>query len=360
MDTQATHLIDTSRVTGLKTPGQMYRLFAMQGGSEQELLLQEAVGSMVLPVATLERSSLAYERTFGSTGLQTLIMEGGGRGPIINYGETVTLAMLLPLLSQALQREQLHPKLIEELDNITSLVSNTQEQSGYAKHNDVITLDAGSVYLPAIRLEPAPGTQMHITHTHVGEEPNCITYVEIPQQEFIFGHGGVVNRQFTVKAAILEKALPTVVSLGWTPAPVAGPPLSILTTESVPVVTAVNCMGLRVKGNLTLTNNKGLAVSGAMYAQIQVDGGAWTSIAMLHKGFPADVADSVTTSFDIILAYDQEPHTYKFRGQLITESGLEVERELIGGLSIDTVTEFGSGAVLSYEPLLRWDSKEKL
>jgi len=360
MEVRSTCLIDKGVITAVKTIEQPPKVFVVHAGGKQELLLQKPIGDVSLPLPVLEQSKVEPECFLGNAGLQVLALEGGGRGPIINYGETVTAALLLTLLNQTLGRDQLHPDLIAELERIPTLARNTKEQSGYAAHNDVVTLDAeSSIYLPVIRMSQAPGQQIYIKHNCVGEEPDCIDYMEIPDQDLFYGHGGVVNRQFTVKAAFMEKSVPVAVPLNWSPAAVSGPPLNVLTAESAATVSSV-CMCLRVKGTITLMNNKAPAVAGAMFVQIQVDGGPWTNIAMQYRNFPADNPDTLTEAFDIMLAYDQQAHTYKFRGQLLTESSTDDTRELVGSFWIDTVTEYGSGAVLSNSPLIQWTSKEKL
>ena len=342
--------------------GLFLRICVIRKDSEQELLLQQSCGELTIPMPVLEKKYARQERELGTAGLQVLALEGGGRGPIINEGETITLTLLKDLLSAAISREELHADLLAELARIPLLRPNTKEQNGYATHNQTVALNHSWLdYPPNIEMQPAPGTQMYVKHTHVGVAPDCITYVEIPQQELIYGHSGIVNQQeFTVKAAILEKAAPVVKTLAWAPAPIAGPPLIGLTTESPSTTTTVDCMGLRIQGSITLQNERAFAVVGALYVQMQIDTAPWVNLAVLHYNFKENLQTAVSEAFDAILVFDQTAHTYKFRGRLVVESDENPERQLLGSLSVNTVTEFGSGAILSHDPLIQWASKEKL
>jgi len=358
--TYAVHVTDTARVTAL-TSAEPPRLYVVQGNEEREILPQVSVGELTLPaLAAVVADTPA--KNLGTAGLVVLALEGGGRGPIINHGETITLSLLLSLLQQTIGKEQLHPSLVAELDRIGEEMPNTKEQFGYATHNDMIVLShSWTGYPPVIELQLAPGSMTHVTFTPAGPDPDDIVYVEVPQQEIVFGHTGVINHgQFTIKAAILEKSEPTVKSIDWFPAAVTGPPLLALTAVSENFYTTRACMGLRIKGSVTVTNQKEFAVSGTMYAQMSVDAGPWVDIATLHHNFKAMKTGNVTEAFDTILAYDRAQHTYKFRGKLVTQSGEEIEREILGSIQIHSVTEFGSGTVLSNDLLIKWASKEKL
>ena len=358
--TQALCVVTPEPVAAL-LPMQQPRLFVVQDNEKQELLLQETLGQLVIPCPS-PVAEVSQDNELSCAGMVLIPMEGGGRGPIINLGETITLSLLLSLLDQVLTKQQLHPSLVTELERIADALPNTKEQSGYASHNETVVLShAWLEYPPVIELSLAPGSRVHVQYTPVGEDPDCITYVEIPAQELIYGHSGVINNsQFTVKAAILEKADPTVKTLNWSSTPMVGPPLTALSDESATQDTAAACMGLRIKGTLSLNNALAYPVIGTVYAQMSVDDGDWVNIAAFHYNFKENLPGTFTENFDVMLAYDQTAHTYKFRGCLITQSSDVPQREVTGTLHISTVTEFGSGTVLSHDPLIQWASKEKL
>jgi len=358
---QVIHASDRSVVTALQ-PVNQPKLYVVKDSAEREISLQETLGELSYPLATTSLQ-VGSEKDLGTAGgLVVVPLVGGGRGPIINYGETITLSLLFSLLANALTKDQLSPALLTQLDQIVSGMPNTKDQYGYATHNETVVLShLWTGYPPIIEISPAPGPALNIIHTVVGEDPDCITYVEIPRQELVYGHSGVVNhQQFTVRAAILEKTEPLVKEIDWAPAGVIGPPLTALTALSLVSNTTAACMGLRIKGSLSLTNFLAYAVSGAMYAQMSVDSGPWVNVAALHWSFKENESITVSEYFDEILVFDHSQHSYQFRGQLVTISGEETERELIGSLHIGTVTEFGSGAVLSNDLLVKWASKEKL
>lgn len=356
------HVNKPFQQVAVKPDGLYLRICVISKDSEQELLLQQTCGELTIPMPVLESRVIQPERELGTAGLQVLALEGGGRGPIINEGETITLALLKELLSASITRDELHADLLAELARIPLLRPNTKEQNGYASHNETVTLNHSWLeYPPNIEMQPAPGTQMYVKHTHVGIEPDCITYVEIPQQELIYGHSGIVNQQeFTVKAAILEKTVPIVKTLDWAPAVVTGPPLIGLTAESPLTTTTAACMGLRIRGSITLQNERVHAVVGALYVQMQIDTAPWVNLAVLHYNFKENLQSAVSEAFDVILVFDQTMHAYKFRGRLVVESDENPDRLLSGSLSVNTVTEFGSGTILSHDPLIQWASKEKL
>lgn len=358
--TQSLCAITPVAVTSLQAESQP-RLFVVQGHEKQELLLQESLGQLVLPYPVNFPEELR-EKDMGCASMVVIPLEGGGRGPIINQGETITLSLLLSLLEQVITKQQLDPSLVAELERIGDGMPNTKEQFGYAGHNETITLSHSWLeYPPVIELHLAPGSCLHVEYTHVGVEPDCITYVEIPAQEVIYGHSGIMNSsQFTVKAAILEKAAPVTKAISWSPTAMVGPPLSAVSAESATFTTDAACMGLRVKGTLTLSNALSFPVVGTVYAQMSVDGGAWCNIAAFHYNFKENSPGSFTEAFDVMQAYDHAQHKYKFRGYLVTQSDDEPQRVITGALHIGTVIEFGSGTVLSNDLLLRWASKEKL
>jgi len=354
------HVVDTSATTAL-VPSYFSKLYVVTNDVSQEIFLEEKIGQLSFP-AQQKLDTKSPEQDLGYAGLVVVPIEGGGRGPIINYGETITRTLLFSLLNNTLTKDQFGPELLAYLDRIPYGMPNTKDQHGYATHNELITLNhywAG--YPPIIELSIAPGSFMHVIHTQVGIDPDCITYVEIPKQEAIYGHSGVINgHQFMIRAAILEKADPNTKFLNWVPPVIKGPPLTVLTAESTVTNTTVNCMGLRIKGKVGLTNNLAYEVSGAMYAQMSVDNGPWVNIAVLHWHFKENNSEYIEEKFDEILVYNHTNHHYKFRGRLVTNPSDEVNRELTGHIHIDTVTEFGSGEVLSNDLLIKWASKEKL
>jgi hypothetical protein len=123
-------------------------------------------------------------------------------------------------------------------------------------------------------------------------------------------------------------------------------------------VTTIDCIGFRITGTLTLTNSLAYDVDGTMFAQISIDSGAWVNIARLRWNFIDGATGVITENFDSFIMSDPSSHTYKFRGQLLVESDEEPNRELTGSIHIYTVTETGTGSLLSNGPKLKWRSKE--
>lgn len=342
-----------THVTGV-LPSRQAETIVKGTGAEQVLPFDQ-IGGIVYPVGG---PSQGHDANSLQHGVQILPLTGGGRGPVINNGEIITIGLLKSLLAGLLSETEFTEELKARLDKIPYTMPNTKNQTGYATHNDTIVLSHDwSGYPPQIDLELSQGVMTGITNSDV----DGITYVEIPDQEIIFGHTGIVNdKQFTVKAAILEKSDPVVVPLAWSPANIVGPPITALTTISPSTNTTYNCMGLRVKGTLGLMNSDPYEVAGTMYAQLRVDGGTWVSIAAFHWHFAEQDSGSLTEDFDVIMAYDQGAHTYEFRGYLVTDSGDEASRQLTGSIQIATVGEIGSGTILSNDLQLKWSAKEQL
>jgi hypothetical protein len=331
----------------------------VQDDEHQQIILQESIANLHFP-AQMRIQQQELPKDLGAAGLIVLPIMGGGRGPVINNGETITSGLLLSLLTGAIGEEQLTPEFINKLSHIIAGVPNSKNQEGYGKHNDVITLDHDwSGYPPIISVELAPGEQTAIIQTQVGTEPDCYTFIDIPQQEILYGHTGIVDdNQFTLKAAILTKSDPTVMTLDWSPTSIIGPPITNLTTESSVITTTLDCMGLKVNGTITLVNSLAYDVDGTMFVQMSIDNGDWINIARLRWNFTDGATGVIIENFDSFIMRDQSSHTYKFRGQLLVESSTEVNRKLTGSIHIDTVTEIGAGSLLSNDPKLKWKSKE--
>lgn len=319
------------------------------------ILSQETLETIALP-AMLPISHDNQIPDVTAAAMLVLPLSGGGRGPVINYGEVISPGLLLSLLTGALSETQLRPELNTRLNNIPLPIPNRRAQDGYAGHNDLVILDhdwAGR--LPRIELNLSGGTLQHRIETQI----DGITYVEFPPQELVYGHSGFVNGdRFTVKAAILEKVAPVVVDLSWAPAAVVGPPVTAVTASSTVTNTTLACMALRIQGMLSLARTAAYAVAGTMQAQISVDGGAWITFAEIHWDFAATGNGTCSEKFDVMLAYDRAQHSYQFRGRMIVDSDEEANRQLTGSIQISTVTEIGSGTVLSNDLLLKWACKD--
>ena len=347
-------MIPQQIVTALRSP-ELIKIYLNDGKNKQTILLQETIENISFP-AQLPVDAEQDSQNLATTGIIILPLSGGGRGPVINEGEVVSPGLLVSLLTDAISEAQLRPELNARLNNIPLTIPNRRSQEGYAAHNDVVILDrdwAGR--LPRIALDVFGGTLQHRVETIVGG----ITYVEFPPQEIFYGHSGFTNGdRFTVKAAILEKVAPVVVNLNWTPAPVVGPPVTALTVNSVVTNTTLTCMGLRIQGLLSLARTAAYAVAGTMQAQILVDGGSWVTFAEIHWDFAATGNGTCSEKFDVMLAYDQAQHSYQFRGRMVVDSDEEINRQLTGSIQIFTVTEIGSGSVLSNDLLLKWACKD--
>ena len=239
----------------------------------------------------------------------------------------------------------------------SSSQSTTKDQYGYA--TDAETIIVGYLW-------PAIPPRLNLNYSHGLTVVNPVTIA----QELVYGHSGVVETatedeyQFTVNAAILEYAAPTVVTLNWQPADVivefpAGD--STGTVESTDTDCTNDCMGLRVKGTIGVVNTVIGGVSGRMYAQIAIDtvtDPEWITIDHVYAYFSNAEGVWVERNFDIQLALPQGPHKYRFRGLLVMEYAPDDARELTGAIHIDTVTESGSGLILSNDLQIKWAIEE--
>jgi hypothetical protein len=352
-----TSVVDDSVVTAVAVNDRL-DTHAIIGGGRPIVLVNNYIADISFPAQlSIDNPGI---RDVASAGVVIIPSIGGGRGPIINDGETITIALLQELLSGILTRTELGAALIAELDSIPLAIPNSKAQSGYATHDDTITLDHDwSGYPPVIDLNPSYGSTVGLVMTQVGIDPDSIIYVDTRDQELVYGHSGVVNdNQFTVKAAIVERIAPTIIALAWGPAGITGPPLTVESTLSPITNTTVDCMGLRIQGSLSLSTLLGYEVSGAMSLQVSVDSGVWVDVARKYWHFAANNPDAINEQFDVVMAYDHGPHSYQFRGRLVTDSDDELNRELTGLVIVDTVTEFGAGSVITNDLQIKWTSKE--
>jgi len=127
MSTEAsfiTTVISSTEVTTL-LPIKQPRLYWAQDQDAPELLLQESMGELSFP-ALIPMKTCEQERSLGAAGMVVVPIEGGGRGPIINHGETITLSLLLTALTGALGTEQLSPELLAHLERIAEEMPNTK------------------------------------------------------------------------------------------------------------------------------------------------------------------------------------------------------------------------------------------
>lgn len=351
-------ILDSLIYTALYSDDQ-YQLHVLDKGVKKEVVVQEYISDLAIPVLPTIKNN-QEQKDLTTAGLVVLPLIGGGRGPAINNGETITTGLLKTLLHGVITTDEFHPDVLSLLSYIPTQHTNVKNQEGFGTHNDVITLDHDwSGYPPKIEIELGPGKTMGVVQTQVGIDPDCYTYLELPSQEILYGHSGFINdSQFTLKAAILTESTPVVVPLNWTPNDIIGPPVIVTTTESSIVSTTVDCIGFRIKGTLGLTNNDIYAVDGTMYLQISVDNEAWVNAASFRWAFKDNDPGAFTQKFDTFMMFDQSTHDYKFRGMLTLESDDEVNRKLTGSIYIDTVAEVGSGTIISNDIQLKWRVKE--
>jgi len=338
-----------------QVPIKQFKIYANNIKEKQQIVLNDFLGDIALP------AQIAPDDIDANTASVVILpLTGGGRGPVINNGETITTELLKTLLTNVITTNELGTDLNTLLGYIPVAKANSKEQEGFATHNDIITLSHDwSGYPPKIELSLAFGSIINVVNTQVGVDPTCITYFEVPQQEILFGHSGIVNdNQFTIKAAILEKSSPVINTLNWSPADIVGPPLTAITTESPLTNTTVDCVGFRVKGTLGVSNNLSYSVDGTMFAQVSIDSNNWVNLARFRWRFEDNDTGIKTENFDSFIMVDQTAHDYKFRGYLILESDDELNRELTGSIHIDTVAEVGSGTILSNDVQLKWRAKE--
>ncbi|RLB94165.1 MAG: hypothetical protein DRH26_02020 [Deltaproteobacteria bacterium] len=388
-------------VVGLLSLDNNPLIYAVENSGSPAIHLQETVGS--LPFALPENNiSIPKQNSqnSGGPGIVILPLDGGGRGPVINNGETITTGLLLQLLADSLAESEFTPALVNRLDTFTSAIEdlgivdiataeqlgilsqdisdntdlinnnamavagiNTElllqsetadkNQSGLATHGDEILLDFTWLdRLPLIDLAHSHGLTMQTVGADAGE----ITYITIPTQEIVYGHSGLLpgaapdTYKFIVSAALLEYVSPEIIAVNWTSDLITAPAVTITPTSSV-IYTTSDCMGFRIKGSMTLQNTGAVAVSGSMHVQISVDGAPWTDIASFYQRFDSSEVLLVEKHFDILLAYDQSDHSYQFRGELLSDI------ELTGGVVIDTVIESGSGSILSNDLQIKWAAK---
>ena len=337
------------------------KIYARDNSQVPVVHLQELAGIIPFPVSEQiidrEKQNPSMQAT---PGIVVLPIEGGGRGPVINYGEVISTGLLLELLTGVLGEAQLSAALQTRLDNITAVLAASADagrktQGGYATHNETIVL-GGSwlVRPPKIELAYAQGALCKTIKKTV----NGIVRVIVPNQEIVYGHSGLVNgNQFTVKAAILVYDPKMLVPVSWQSETIVAQPTGVSIASPV-VNTTKACMGLEVRGAMTLESTAVPGVSGTIYAQINVDG-YWATIAEFSHRFDAnDNGVPVTREFSAITAYDQNPHVYKFRAYIVEEASDDVSSELTGSISISTVAESGSGEVLSNDLQIKWSAKE--
>jgi len=354
---QISYVIPGDQVIFLVTDERSVHVTEQAGGTLQ---LRDSFGSI-----SIEEPGLIGEPTDNQVihaPTMTVIPQEGGRGPVINNGETITIGLLLSLLSGQLDEAEFTAALNTRLDEMHSKRLNSREQSGYGTHNTVVTLsDPWTDRAPIIELVLGPGQTMARRTTQVGVEPNCITYIEIPEQECLFGHSGLSDAEnaFTLKAAILEKSAPTQIALAWIPATVTGPPnLTVLSTESVQTAVTAACMGFRIQGTIGLVNAATHAVEGTMYLEMTRDSIEWVVVAQLFRSFSATDSNQVTYAFDEFLLFDQAAHNYKFRGRLEVSPDSNDSRRLTGSVHVATVDEVGTGTILSNDVQIKWSVKE--
>ena len=337
------------------------KIYARDNNQAPVVHLQEFAGVIPFPVSeqTIDRGKQnpAMQAT---PGIVVLPIEGGGRGPVINHGEIISTGLLLELLTGVLGEAQFSTALQTRLDGITAVLAASADagrktQGGYATHDETIVL-GGSWLIrpPKIELAYAQGAVCKTVKKTI----NGIVRVTVPNQEIVYGHSGLVNgNQFTVKAAILVYDPKTLVPVNWQSETVTAQPTGVSVASPVTNTTKA-CMGLEVKGTLTLESTAVPGVSGTIYAQINVDG-YWSTIAEFsHRFGTNDNGVPVTRDFSAIMAYDQDPHVYKFRAYIVEEASDDVPSELTGSISISTVAESGSGEVLSNDLQIKWSAKE--
>ena len=358
-----TYLVNNDMVTML-VPDDEFTTHVEDNGTSQVIHLQEHLADIPFPVSMGIAPSSPVTDLHRSAGIAIMPVMGGGRGPVINNGQVIDLTLLLSLLNGVIRESELSPDLLARLDAVDTRFDTQADifnmaQEGYAEHDDVITLNQEwTGKPPKIGLLLSHGRLLKriLTTSSIGD--TSFEHITIPNQEAVYGHSGFTGGDtFTVKAAILEYVAPIDQILNWTPSNVIA--LPVTNTESSGITnTSVNCMGLRIKGTLGLASTATPEVAGSMYAQMSIDSGPWITIATFSHRFVEADPVPVTMDFDVMLAYSQAAHSYRFRGQAIKDSGDDSTRELTGSITIDKVTESGSGTILSNDLTIKWSVKE--
>lgn len=233
-------------------------------------------------------------------------------------------------------------------------------QEGYATHQETILLhNLWEKNKPTIDLNYSHGTTFVSSGAAV-------------DQEVLYGYEGLMETaledeyQFTVNAAILEKAAPTVIALAWEPDVIAGlgPDNTETATDlSSVTTTTADCMGLRIKGIVGLNDTVIGGVSGRMYAQMAIDtptgvDPVWITISEIYVLFNNIGPDWVESRFDKQFVFPQGEHTYQFRGLFVMDYAPVTNAELNAAITILSVTESGTGAILSNDLQIKWSAKD--
>lgn len=337
-----------------------HRLFVVEAGSLIELHVQDYLGGNAVPLGPL-----TGPEALGGVNAPAMVIlpiEGGGRGAVVNNGQTIDLTLLLSLLADAIGESQLTAALNTRLDAIPDLRRNDRNQSGYGKPTNQIVLDdPWADRVPTIEVVPASGRTVVTSQTQVGVDPDCVTYFDLLDHEIIFGHSGVHSgNRFYLNGAILSYAAPTEgIPILYDSTSAIGPPsLSVITDESPLFNTVADCMGIRAQGILSLQSTASPKVKGTIHLQVSVDAGDWVTMAQFYGAFDADDNGIRNRSYDEMLVFPQGPHSYKFRGLLIVESGEDETRRLTASVGVTMVDESGSGSIISNDIRLRWSAKE--
>lgn len=251
----------------------------------------------------------------------------------------------------------------DHINNLNALLggvgsSTDKRLTGYATNGETVTLD----FLWEYR---AP--TVSLINSHGVSVVNPVTAT----QEIIYGHAGIIETanayeyKFTISAAILEYAAPTVNVLTWQPADILAifpPGTEAASTLSTEETTTGACMGLRIQCTLGLVNTVEAGVSANIYAQIAIDTPSgddpvWINIAELYALFNEADGTWVDKTFDIQLALPQAVHTYQFRGLIVTDYAPFDTLELTGAIHVSKVTESGTGTILSNGLQIKWSAE---
>lgn len=354
------------------------------------------LGTYKVPLSVAS-GSLGRQKFLSRAPIQLLPLSGG-RGPVVNEGQTITSGLLKILLADVLTETELHPDLRNRLDlieaNIATLEQNVDlinadladstdiidlindelatavkithdPQTGYVTHNETINLDfTWPLIPPLIEMDPAAGM---IISQEEDQGEIAIHYVEIPTQELVYGHTGVLpgaaadTYKFTAKAALLEYQAPVVNPVAWTSGDLSLFGMSAasqVTGNSSLESTSVPCMGFRIQGKMYLRNAGGTKANGYLYVQMNMDGAGWVDVARFKTLFEEGDTTQISKTFDVLMAADQSSHNYQFRGRLVLMEDDDPNRNIVGSVSVTSVTERGAGTILNNNIHLKWTTKE--
>jgi len=111
-----------SNVTALMNPDDSVRISVLDGSATPVILEQEFFGDIVVPLPKVGDTTGSVDSVSGP-GMVVLPLTGG-RGPIVNYGETITTGILLAELSLALSEPEFTVGFNSRLNGFDSSLSD--------------------------------------------------------------------------------------------------------------------------------------------------------------------------------------------------------------------------------------------